>query len=69
MAVMPQQKPAAQPKVEAPKVEVKQVRAVLGDLHDPFTQTVYTQTPQPVDEIKPGSWLDCQIEAGKIALC
>lgn len=37
-------------------------------LRDPTTGVRYTTTPQDVNEVKPGSWVDSQIKAGTLEI-
>lgn len=61
------------PKVEAPKAEAKDekkgpkmIRAVYGRMVDPHTALEFTQTPREL--YKKTSWVQAQLDAGKLEL-
>jgi hypothetical protein len=53
------------PEVRPPLIQC--IRTVHGPMLDLFTNTRYTQIPQPVGTIS--SWVQSQLDAGKMVLC
>ena len=48
------------------KTEPKTIRAVYGMMVDPHTNEIFPITEKPVGKIT--AWVQCQIDAGKLAL-
>lgn len=67
----PRPAPVTQASAEVvPAIVSLSIRALYGDMRDPYTGEVYGTVARMLDaKPSPGSWLDAQIAAGKLELC